>query len=833
MENLELLYSLFNQHVFQDAKNNIESLEYYFNTNPSTSGNPLIKSLLDAIRNYSYEAIDYPLFQSILQREGMHPSEQKMILDEVGRWRRFSSDQMAPTKSYLRDICADMILRKASNKFSGNPYEMYRYLKNSEIRLDNTDILSSSRFDSFDISKMVDEVNQEGYSSSFSWINDLFEPGHKYEAGQMTLISCPPGCMSGDTEVFLANGTTDTLENLYRKKSKNITVFSCDGKDPKVSVAEDCQISKYVDSWYVVEIDGKKEYRVTENHPFLMINGEWKRADELEPGDSLMPFNKRDDIRSRKSQTSFGLYTDIYTNNSKRRFKAHRLTGEYINIYLKLDFEYVAHHSKMKDGKFDRSDNSVESIKLMSNSEHAKFHNKFQKETIGLDSFIKGGEKTQFTSEQISERNRKMWKEDDYRQKRLRDLVNNGKITSSLFNSKSDNEYGTLNKILATKKYGKYLIDKFDCRSTEDLLKIWDEKRVIIEDNKKTYSISPRTPKKNSVVKYYGDKIDDLYDDCLSYNNHTITRVYVEHLDEPQPVYDLVNVDIYHNYAVKFDDNSGFFSHNTGKTLWMMTEALNIALTSNAKIHYLAMGDMKPRDFIIRMGAIYTGKPFGEVVKNLGPIYETLKNLIGDRLEISVIPAGQITSEDYVEYVRGRGFNVVFIDYDSNFKLMESESMYNDYGIVYNNLTKLTQDGRLVFVAAQPKVFTWTNPVIELGDVGESARKIHTVDILFTAGKFISTPNHVGIFKCCKNRRGEEGGMIGYIRLNNGRFKFIPIEVAKQLAEESVKKFYSESDIDSLVRQFENNKTKYNLIEDTIVGGAKPASKFDNPFKNR
>jgi hypothetical protein len=271
----------------------------------------------------------------------------------------------------------------------------------------------------------------------------------------------------------------------------------------------------------------------------------------------------------------------------------------------------------------------------------------------------------------------------------------------------------------------------------------------------------------------------------------------------------------------------------TGKTLWMMTEALNMALTSNAKIHYLAMGDMKPRDFIIRMGAIYTGRTFGDVARNLGPIYETLKNLIGDRLEISVIPAGQVTSEDYVEYVRGRGFNVVFIDYDSNFKLMESESMYNDYGIVYNNLTKLTQDGRLVFVAAQPKVFTWTNPVIELGDVGESARKIHTVDILFTAGKFISTPNHVGIFKCCKNRRGEEGGMIGYIRLNNGRFKFIPIELAKQLGEETTKKYYSESDIDSLVRQYESAKAKYNLIEDTTVGGAKTANKINNPFKSR
>ena len=269
----------------------------------------------------------------------------------------------------------------------------------------------------------------------------------------------------------------------------------------------------------------------------------------------------------------------------------------------------------------------------------------------------------------------------------------------------------------------------------------------------------------------------------------------------------------------------------TGKTLWMMTEALTMALTTNAKIHYLAMGDMKPKDFIIRMGAIYTGKPFGEVTANIKPIYETLRSLIGDRLEVTVVPAGQVTVDDYVDYIRSKNFDVVFIDYDSNFKLKESESMYNDFGIVYNSLTKLTQDGRLVFIAAQPKINVWSNPVIELGDVGESARKIHTVDILFTAGKYIDSPNHVGIFKCCKNRRGEEGSRVGYIRLNNGRFKFIPVDIAKQLGAETAKKNYTEADIDILIRQYEETMSKYGSINDGLTGKTQSASKINNPFK--
>ena len=66
MESLELLYSCFNQYVFQDAKNNIKDLEYYFETNPSTSNNPLVENLIKAIKTYDFETIGMPLFQSFV-----------------------------------------------------------------------------------------------------------------------------------------------------------------------------------------------------------------------------------------------------------------------------------------------------------------------------------------------------------------------------------------------------------------------------------------------------------------------------------------------------------------------------------------------------------------------------------------------------------------------------------------------------------------------------------------------------------------------------------------------------------------------------------------------
>ena len=43
MENIELAYALTNQYLFQEAKNNIQDLGYYFSVHPSCSGNRLIE----------------------------------------------------------------------------------------------------------------------------------------------------------------------------------------------------------------------------------------------------------------------------------------------------------------------------------------------------------------------------------------------------------------------------------------------------------------------------------------------------------------------------------------------------------------------------------------------------------------------------------------------------------------------------------------------------------------------------------------------------------------------------------------------------------------------
>ena len=129
MQNLDLVYALFNQYLFQDAKNNINALEYYFNCNPSTMGNQLVMSLLDSIRKYSLESIDLPLFQSIIMRSGKSPEEGTMIIQEIIKYKNFSKAQIAPAKDLLDDICADNLIRKGNNLYKDRPSKFIEYIK--------------------------------------------------------------------------------------------------------------------------------------------------------------------------------------------------------------------------------------------------------------------------------------------------------------------------------------------------------------------------------------------------------------------------------------------------------------------------------------------------------------------------------------------------------------------------------------------------------------------------------------------------------------------------------------------------------------------------------
>ena len=45
-----MVYAMFNQYLFTEAKNNIDLVEYYYATDSSTMSNSLIRELIKAIK---------------------------------------------------------------------------------------------------------------------------------------------------------------------------------------------------------------------------------------------------------------------------------------------------------------------------------------------------------------------------------------------------------------------------------------------------------------------------------------------------------------------------------------------------------------------------------------------------------------------------------------------------------------------------------------------------------------------------------------------------------------------------------------------------------------
>ena len=276
----------------------------------------------------------------------------------------------------------------------------------------------------------------------------------------------------------------------------------------------------------------------------------------------------------------------------------------------------------------------------------------------------------------------------------------------------------------------------------------------------------------------------------------------------------------------------------TGKTMFMMNIALNIATNPNNvdedgnhyKCHYLAMGDMMPSDFITRMGSIATGFSMETTKTNILQTYHTLGGMLGDRLSLAIVPSARITVDEYIEEMKRSDFKVLFIDYDSNFKNNAGDNMYLEFGMIYDRLTELTQMGKLIFIAAQPKVQSWGAEVIEQDMVGESARKIHSVDMAITGSKATEFGNS-GIFKVVKNRRGKSGRQVGYLRMNNGRFRYIDKALFNSLRNTDTTE-WTEDEVDNHVYTYESTKNSMAVSSNAAgqsyrSGGA---STMKNPF---
>jgi len=169
-------------------------------------------------------------------------------------------------------------------------------------------------------------------------------------------------CFTGDTKILLVDGRELSIKELVeeQKNGKQNYIYSIDNKKEKIMAKKiDCVFQSGIENKFIeIKLDNNEIVKCTLNHPFMIRDGGYKRADNLKVGDSLMPLYRKINNSYLKG------YREIYNPFENKWHYEHREFSKAIN-----NQKFVVHH---KD--YNKLNNNPNNLQIMSLSAHAKLH---------------------------------------------------------------------------------------------------------------------------------------------------------------------------------------------------------------------------------------------------------------------------------------------------------------------------------------------------------------------------------------------------------------------------------------------------------------------------
>lgn len=176
-------------------------------------------------------------------------------------------------------------------------------------------------------------------------------------------------CFVGDTEIKMLDGTTKTIKEIHdsiQSGKEDIWVYSCTDegeiKPGRVSASRKIETDKKL---VRITLDNGKEEICTEDHKWMLRDGSYIEAGDLEEGVSLMPlYNK---ISSKNDGDYIDGYDMVWSNKDKEWKMTHKVVAKDIGKY---QYGNVIHHSD-----FNKLNNIPENLDCsMDRNEHIEFH---------------------------------------------------------------------------------------------------------------------------------------------------------------------------------------------------------------------------------------------------------------------------------------------------------------------------------------------------------------------------------------------------------------------------------------------------------------------------
>lgn len=180
-------------------------------------------------------------------------------------------------------------------------------------------------------------------------------------------------CLHGDTKIAVPGGYK-TIKELAEEygTTQEFIVYAYDHSKKQIVPAFGKQARKTTTdhAWKVVFENGQ-EIIGTANHRLMMRDGTYRRIDQLNIGDSLMPFYRKDLAHGQKDEGDG--YRWIYTihqdtERKKGWIAEHTLIAEWV-AGRKVEQDEVVHHIN-----FIKHDNRPENLLIMDSKKHLQYH---------------------------------------------------------------------------------------------------------------------------------------------------------------------------------------------------------------------------------------------------------------------------------------------------------------------------------------------------------------------------------------------------------------------------------------------------------------------------
>ncbi|MEV1118357.1 ATP-binding protein [Actinosynnema sp. NPDC049800] len=219
------------------------------------------------------------------------------------------------------------------------------------------------------------------------------------------------GCFTGDTLVALASGRAMSFADLTADWERGVTHFGyTTNRAGRVVVAPlvEPRLTKRDAPLVRVTLDSGESVRCTPDHLFRLRDGSYRRADQLQPGDSLMPLYRSTSAKA--SGDKLEGYERVWMNDREEWVYTHYLADAY-NLRHGLDSAdngTVRHHVDV-----DKRNNDPRNLRRMTWDDHAALHASMMGEHVhaGYRAWLAEGG-LEFKSAMLSAQ----WEDPDFRQ---------------------------------------------------------------------------------------------------------------------------------------------------------------------------------------------------------------------------------------------------------------------------------------------------------------------------------------------------------------------------------------------------------------------------------